>query len=818
MEASLRTLERLGAMDVREVAHRTQERLRRGLDRAAHRLGAPEESDRRFLGRLPASRGFVDYLANRVAGRFYVPTSAPERRQLVALVAEQFPDWLPRIEAEAERLCAHRIEVLGHGELDFGPVIDWHRDPVSGARWEPRFWTDYDLVRDESPGDPKRIHEANRHQHLPRLAKAYFLLDQERYAQEVVDQLLGWIEQNPRGVGVHWHSSLEIALRVISWMWALPWIEPSRALDEAAASRIGKSLFAQLDHICTYPSVYTSPNTHLIGEAAALVVAGLLFVDSERGRAWLARGTSWLTGAFEQQVGADGVHAELSTCYHCYALDFGLQALALARRNRHQLPASLEHRVASMLEFVAQVTRPDGSLPLLGDDDGGRALALESTSYLDPGDLLCTGAVLFGGHVGATPQRFRETTLWLLGREGHDEWRELPATAPSSLRASFPAAGYFVQRTGWRPWDSHLVFDCGGLGELGGGHGHADALSLTLFAGGRELLVDPGTFVYNGSPEWRNLFRSTAAHNTAVVDGRSQSEPGDTFRWRTRARSRLLHHTTGDGVDYLAGEHDGYAQEPNGVVHRRRLLFVRPHYWIVLDDFRGDAAEHEFALVFHLAPDAETSCSVDNAGREATVDAKCGPARLGMFLHASSSLQVTTTTSIRDPAPGWVSGRYGEKSPAPVVVARFRARPPAAAVTLLLPGLASAGALPWRLQALAVNAPEAALGARLAVRIGKAPGAEEVLLFSPDAGEIATGPYRANAELVLASTAGGRLDRVFTVGATSFTMNGVAALDAADASLADASPPTVSAGGPPDVPAPASGANEDEHVRHRRNL
>ena len=58
---------------------------------------------------------------------------------------------------------------------------------------------------------------------------------------------------------------------------------------------------------------------------------------------------------------------------------------------------------------------------------------------------------------------------------------------------------------------------------LNGGHGHADALSLVLNVGGTEILKDPGTCVYNGSPEWRDFFRSTHAHNTIVVDDASVS-------------------------------------------------------------------------------------------------------------------------------------------------------------------------------------------------------------------------------------------------------------------------------------------------------
>src|SRR2546430_2134468 len=84
-------------------------------------------------------------------------------------------------------------------------------------RW---YWADYDLVH-SSAVDPKVIHELNRHQHLPRLAKAFFLTGEERYAAEALAQMESWIEQNPRWNGVNWQSSLEIAVRAMSWMWTI---------------------------------------------------------------------------------------------------------------------------------------------------------------------------------------------------------------------------------------------------------------------------------------------------------------------------------------------------------------------------------------------------------------------------------------------------------------------------------------------------------------------------------------------------------------------------------------------------------------------
>src|SRR5262249_55743301 len=157
--------------------------------------------------------------------------------------------------------------------------------------------------------------------------------------------------------------------------------------------------------------------------------------------------------------------------------------------------------LSQMLEYVLHVSRPDGSLPLVGDDDGGRALALSRCDYSSYRDGLSCGAVLLGrSDFKYAAHSFCEETLWLLGQDSFNVFESLNARPSNALHRFYPESGCFIQRSDPGPVASHLVFDCGSLGMLSGGHGHADALSFTLFAQGTELLIDPGTSVYNCSP------------------------------------------------------------------------------------------------------------------------------------------------------------------------------------------------------------------------------------------------------------------------------------------------------------------------------
>ncbi len=153
--------------------------------------------------------------------------------------------------------------------------------------------------------------------------------------------------------------------------------------------------------------------------------------------------------------------------------------------------------------------------------------------------------------------------------------------------------------------ENHLqaLIDAGPQGALRAGHGHADALNLTVSAGGRELLIDPGTCAYVGAGEERSRFRTTAAHNTVLVDSQNQSEPAGPFAWNRLTTSTNEAWINGKHFDYFAGRHDGYLSLKHPATHRRFVFFRKPHFWLVRDVITGPgAATHRIDIRWHLHP------------------------------------------------------------------------------------------------------------------------------------------------------------------------------------------------------------------------
>jgi len=221
---------------------------------------------------------------------------------------------------------------------------------------------------------------------------------------------------------------------------------------------------------------------------------------------------------------------------------------------------------------------------------------------------------------------------------------------------------------------------------LNGGHGHADALSLIVNVGGTEILTDPGTCVYNGSPEWRNFFRSTRAHNTVVVDDSDQSIPDGTFKWRRKTQSRVVQHLSKEAFDYVEAEHDGYRDAPHNIMHRRRLLHVRPDLWVVVDDLNGDlrGPSHMFDFYFHFPSSAKLSVQ-EESDSVLRANVYADSARLQLLMCTSAPIKAK-------PIEGWVSSLYGEKSPAPTLRIGMNSPAPASGIFIMRPSHASAHA------------------------------------------------------------------------------------------------------------------------------
>lgn len=673
-------LQRLRRMGLGEIAGRTRQEASKWWDRMAAG-GARRASE----GRADDGGRALERFREGAPGRFFA--GAVDERT-VARLADLAPEAIREVIARAERSMAGRFDLLGYRGLSFGDPIDWHLDPVSGRRAPLVHWSRIDPLDAAVVGDAKVVWELNRHQWLVTLGQAYASTGDERFAHAFAAYVADWLDANPPGMGINWTSSLELALRVVAWCWALVLFRRSPALGPELFARMSASVSEHALHVERYLSVYSSPNTHLTGEALGLVYAGTVFPELARARRWRERGAQILVESSGRQVMADGVYFEQSTCYERYTVEIALHLLILSGVTGSLVPPVLRARVEAMLDFLLSVRTPAGQAPPIGDADGGWLLPLAARAPGDLRGIFGPAATLFGREDyawaagGAGPE-----VLWLLGPAGLAAFDSLrprpPATAPSRL---FADGGYAVMRDGWGSDANQLIFDVGPLGcPVTGGHGHADLLSIQCSAFGQPFLVDPGTGSY-ADETWRRFFRGTAAHSTVVVDGESQAEPAAPFAWRQRPHVRLQRWLSTGAFDLVDAEHDAFARLADPVRHRRRVLFVKPRYWIVRDDLEA-AGSHRVEVRFQFAP---LEVGLETGPWVRATGAGCG---LLVRAFADVPLQASLRRGSDDPIEGWVSADYGQRQPAPMLVYSATAPLPLRVITLLLP-IADAAAPP----------------------------------------------------------------------------------------------------------------------------
>jgi hypothetical protein len=210
---------------------------------------------------------------------------------------------------------------------------------------------------------------------------------------------------------------LELAFRSLSWIWALNFFYEDAEEDESPwIVDLLLGLDRQLTHVERHLSYYFSPNTHLLGEALALYVAGraLPVLRASARREDLGRRV--LLSEIGRQIAADGGHCERSAHYHRYTLDFYLLALAVARLTDDPAAAAFDRACGRLAHTARLLADARGTLPHLGDDDGGSVLPVTRRRPDDVRDSLAIAAALTGRNdllIDAPP----EEALWMLSHD-----------------------------------------------------------------------------------------------------------------------------------------------------------------------------------------------------------------------------------------------------------------------------------------------------------------------------------------------------------------------------------------------------------------
>jgi len=352
--------------------------------------------------------------------------------------------------------------------------------------------------------------------------------------------------------GPLWRSPMDISIRAINWIAADALVDG--ALGQSVGHEWPSILWRHLDAVWRRLEAYRVSNNHYLANLLGLSLLGLLFPDDRTASTALGFARREWPKALIAQTYPDGGAYEASLPYHVFITEMALLVRLL---DPVPWPAEATHRLQQMIEVIRAHRNDQGIVPVTGDDDSGRVIAVDH-----------------GAGIG------RADAVLALG-------------AQAGFSANTQSAGLFP-RSGWwagkqHDWFAHVEF--GGVGLHGiGGHAHDDDFGVWIEDCGIPLIVDPGSYLYSSDIEGRNIFRSAFRHSTVRFTS-SGMEPGilranGLFEWRGRIDPLRVVRSAPGSITVTDGT-------------LSRSVRLEPDALVIEDEARGNGSAWWF---FHLHP------------------------------------------------------------------------------------------------------------------------------------------------------------------------------------------------------------------------
>lgn len=519
--------------------------------------------------------------------------------------------------------------------------IDWQMDFKSGFRYSQKKWYLDQPIGLDKWVDIKVPWELCRLQHLPQLAvfASIFTDKREVIIKEFRNQILDFIMVNPPRMGVGWRCTMDVSIRVSNMIIAFDLfkqLDEFNILDEFFIKLFNQSIYEHGKFISNNLEWYEGlTGNHYLSDICGLTFVSAYLKRDEETDFWLQFSVQEIISEVLKQFHEDGSNFEGSTSYHrlsgellvyTTALIYGIlktdkrKALIEYKTNKVKRLFSLQkqkfdissdeffpkeyiERIYRATLFTADITKQNGDISQIGDNDSGRffkfspnvELLVQSDAikkylnlkeykavqeiYLDENILnhdtfISAANGFFEDEKLSRRDRFNIEKSIIKSLSKDKELSAEPYNENINLCGGQLSKGqlyelkysyikeiqysdYSIEEIDFNnislksyPHFGLYIFRCNNfyLSVMGGqivengnsGHSHNDRLSFELNIAGIDVYLDSGTYLYTPLPELRNKFRSSKAHNVPIINDEEQCSFTGIFSMQNEVKCEIL--------------------------------------------------------------------------------------------------------------------------------------------------------------------------------------------------------------------------------------------------------------------------------------
>lgn len=454
---------------------------------------------------------------------------------------------------------------------------------------------------------------------------AYAFTGDESYARKTKEILIGYADKYmadvyPSRYGIPTINDVENLLGESEWLVAL--VAAYDTIYETLTPQEREYIEREFLRPCAEMRMnihfrnYQSSNMGLITNAALGIIGYCLQDGTYINRAIYDKDWGFIHRIGHDVLG-DGFWWECSTSYHLYALNRGIIPIVEAAYHsgldlyNYKFPnvddpwhgdnyfltqtsllrPKLQYKTLQMVfDFIVEMSFPNGELPGINQSvahtiGGGPNLEFAYARIKGNKKNIAWALNQSWSRYGLCQWYYPNALL--VGAKEIDKVYGLPR--PS---ANFSYSGLAILRSGQgnRTDDMCLLMD---YGDHGGAHGEPDKLNVIFYANSKILIPDgEGYHIRPGHDTWYN---QTIAHNTVVVDQRSQYNFVSSGQQGNGVSGKLLYFNANNPEFQTMGAMVDKAYQ--GVVHYRNLAMTTSYIIDVNDVVAQD--EHMYDWVLH---------------------------------------------------------------------------------------------------------------------------------------------------------------------------------------------------------------------------